>query len=274
MTSSQHKAAADIKAGLRALRRLTSTDGPDDDDRVAFARMLGLNLDPWQAAFVSSDSRRDLLNCSRQAGKSTAAAVLALHEALHSPDSVTVLVSPSQRQSSELFRKVVELRDRLPYRPQLLEDNRLSMHVQGGGRVLSLPGSEQTIRGISAVSLLIEDEAARVDDDLYRSVRPMLAVRNGRLVLMSTPFGKRGHFYQEWTDGGDAWTRVRVPASEVPRISAGFLEEEKAALGAWWYQQEYDCTFVEAEDAFFRDDEVLSALSSDVKPLFRIGATP
>lgn len=264
---------SDLRAQVKALRRRTSTDD-HAGDRVAFARALGLELDPWQAVFVNSDGRRDLLNCSRQAGKSTAAAVLALHEALHTPDSVTVLVSPSQRQSSELFRKVVELRDHLPYRPELLEDNRLSMHVRGGGRVLSLPGSEQTIRGISAVSLLIEDEAARVDDNLYRSVRPMLAVRNGRLVLMSTPFGKRGHFFQEWSDGGSGWSRVRVPATEVPRISAGFLEEERAALGDWWYRQEYLCDFVEAEDAFFRDDDLLTALSPTVRPLFPIGGAP
>lgn len=262
---------AELQAGVRALQHLTSTE-PTADDRVAFARVLGMDLDPWQAAFVTSGGRRDLLNCSRQAGKSTAAAILALHEALHVPDSVTVLVSPSQRQSSELFRKVVELRDRLPHEPELLEDNRLSMHVRGGGRVLSLPGSEQTIRGISAVSLLIEDEAARVDDNLYRSVRPMLAVRNGRLVLMSTPFGKRGHFYQEWSEGGPGWSRVRVPATDVPRISPGFLEEERNALGDWWYRQEYLCEFVEAEDAFFRDDDILGAITNEVQPLFAQGA--
>jgi hypothetical protein len=267
----QQRALSDLRAAVRALLRRTSTDD-HADDRILFARALGLELDTWQADFITSNGRRDLLNCSRQAGKSTAAAVLALHEALHVPDSVTVLVSPSQRQSSELFRKVVELRDQLPYRPELLEDNRLSMHVQGGGRVLSLPGSEQTIRGISAVSLLSEDEAARVDDNLYRSVRPMLAVKNGRLVLMSTPFGKRGHFYQEWSDGGPGWKRVEVPATQVPRISPGFLEEERAALGDWWYRQEYLCDFVEADDAFFRDDDLRSALSADVRPLFPIGA--
>jgi hypothetical protein len=256
---------------VQALRRQTSTDTLAAD-RVAFARSLGVNLDAWQAAFVTSTSKRDLLNCSRQAGKSTAAALLALHEALFVPDSVTVLVSPSQRQSSELFRKVVEFRNLLPAEPDLLEDNRLSMHVRGGGRVLSLPGSEATIRGISAVTLLVEDEAARVDDNLYRSVRPMLAVRNGRLVLMSTPFGKRGHFYQEWSDGGDGWTRVRVPATEVDRISPEFLEEERASLGDWWYRQEYLCDFVEAEDAFFRDLDVVDAITPEVRPLFPIGA--
>jgi len=264
---------ADLRAGIKALRQWTSTDDLAAD-RVLFAQALGIDLDPWQAAFITSTSKRDLLNCSRQAGKSTAAAVLALHEALHSPDSVTVLVSPSQRQSSELFRKVVEFRNLLPAAPDLLEDNRLSMHVRGGGRVLSLPGSEATIRGISAVTLLVEDEAARVDDDLYRTVRPMLAVRNGRLVLMSTPFGKRGHFHHEWSDGGDGWKRVRVPATEVPRISPGFLEEERAALGDWWYRQEYLCDFVEAEDAFFLEADVRNAITVDVQPLFAPGGAP
>ena len=258
---------ADLRAQVQTLTRLASTDG-HGMDRVAFARMLGVDLDPWQVDFVSSERKRDLLNCSRQAGKSTAAAILALHEALYQPESVTVLVSPSQRQSSELFRKVIDFRRRLPFEVPLLEDNRLSMHVQGGGRVLSLPGSEATIRGISAVTLLVEDEAARVDDDLYFSVRPMLAVRNGRLVLMSTPFGKRGHFHREWSEGGDAWHRVRVPATDVPRISPDFLEQERSALGDWWFRQEYACEFVEADDAFFRDDDVQSAITGSVKPLF------
>ncbi len=262
----------DLRAQVQTLTRLASTDD-HASDRVAFASLLGLELDPWQVDFIASDRRRDLLNCSRQAGKSTAAAVLALHQALFVPDSVTVLVSPSQRQSSELFRKVIDFRHLLPYPVDLVEDNRLSMQVRGGGRVLSLPGSEATIRGISAVTLLVEDEAARVDDDLYMSVRPMLAVRNGRLVLMSTPFGKRGHFYQAWTDGGDAWHRVRVPATDVERISPDFLEEERAAMGDWWYRQEYLCEFVQADDAFFRDGEAESAITSDVKPLFGRNAT-
>src|SRR5690625_3560745 len=141
---------ADLRTQVAAARRLRSTDDLATD-RVAFAGSLGLELDPWQADLLRSESKRDILNCSRQAGKSTAAALLALHEALYVPQSVTVLISPSQRQSSELFRKVIDLRQLLPHPPPLLEDNRLSMHVAGGGRVLSLPGSEATIRGISAV---------------------------------------------------------------------------------------------------------------------------
>lgn len=262
----------ELRAHVRSLARLSTTDD-FSNDRVEFARSLGLDLDPWQADLLASDSKRDILNCSRQAGKSTAAALLALHEALFAPGSVTVLISPTQRQSSELFRKVVELRAALPYSPPLLEDNRLSMHVAGGGRVLSLPGSEATIRGISAVTLLVEDEAARVDDQLYLSVRPMLAVRNGRYVLMSTPFGKRGHFWDVWNEG-TGWAKVRVPATEVPRITPEFLKEERRSMPGWWFDQEYLCQFKEDADSVVRYDDVMGALSDDISPLFPEGIAP
>ncbi len=240
-------------------------------DPVAFAlEVLGLDLDEWQQTVIASIGKRDLLNVTRQGGKSTAAAVLALHEALYRPGSLTILVSPSQRQSSELFRKVTELRELLPTQPELSEDNKLSMSVRGGGRVLSLPGSEATIRGFSGATLIVEDEASRVDDALYFSIRPMLAVKNGRLILMSTPFGKRGHFWNEW-DQGVNWQRIEVPATRIPRISAGFLEEERSSLGAWWFSQEYECQFRESTDSVFSHAGVMAALTDDAQPFFGEG---
>jgi hypothetical protein len=241
-------------------------------DPAAFAaEALGLELDDWQREVISSTGKRDLLNCSRQAGKSTTAAVLGLHEALYRPGSLTILVSPSQRQSSELFRKVIELREKLPSASVgLAEGNKLSMTVKGGGRVLSLPGSEATIRGFSGATLIVEDEASRVPDELYMAIRPMLAVRGGRLILMSTPFGKRGHFWREWSEGIN-WQRVEVPASRVPRISKEFLEEERRAMGDWWFSQEYGCEFRESTDSVFSHESIMRAVRSDVLPLWEEG---
>ena len=260
------KAASALREELEATRAL---DGPTGERPVIrdFARDLGLELDVWQEDVVGGDWKRALLNVTRQGGKSTVAALLGLYEALFTPNSLTLIVSPSDRQSGELFRKLVALREhvRVPY--TLLEDTKRSMTVAGGGRVASLPGSEATIRGFSAATLIIEDEASRVEDDLYLAVRPMLATTNGRLLLMSTPFGKRGHFWREWTDG-KGWTKVRVPATEIERIDDDFLEEERHALGSWWFEQEYLCEFKEADDAFFRADEIEAALTDDVEPLF------
>ena len=106
--------------------------------------------DPWQAAFLRASDRQIILNCHRQAGKSTVAAILALHRAWFYPGSLVLLVSPSLRQSGELFKKVVDfldiVRSTMPERPQRLpEDNKLSFELPNRSRVVSLPGSEGTI---------------------------------------------------------------------------------------------------------------------------------
>src|SRR5262245_39663570 len=110
-------------------------------------------------------------------------------------------------------------------------------------RIVCVPCKEETIRGYSHIDLLVLDEAARVPDDLYRAVRPMLAVSQGRLIALSTPYGARGFFHHAWAHGGDDWQRVEVPAERVPRIPAEFLAEERRAMGESWFRQEYCCSF-------------------------------
>jgi hypothetical protein len=238
-------------------------------DRVAFAEeALGFEPDGWQVKVLRWSGKRLLMNCCRQSGKSTTAAVLALHEAIYQPGSLVLLVSPSLRQSSELFRKVTELLSRLEVRPKLTEDNKLSLAFESGSRVVSLPSSEGTIRGFSGASLIVEDEASRVPDELYRAIRPMLATSGGRLVLMSTPWGRRGHLHEEWENGGPIWERVHVTAYECPRIPAAFLEEERRSIGDLFFQSEYLCEFTESGGQLFAYDDVVAALDEKVRPLF------
>lgn len=251
----------------RVARRSVMPDLRLAHNPVVFAReKLGFAPDPWQESVLQWQGDRLLLNCCRQSGKSTTAAILALHQALHFAGSLILLVSPSLRQSSELFRKVTDLLALLPIRPKLVEDNRLSLRLQNGSRIVSLPSKEATIRGFSGASLIIEDEAARVTDDLYLAIRPMLAVSNGRFILMSTPFGKRGHFFEAW-ESGASWERICIRAIECPRISPAFLAEEKATMPANWYASEYDCKFVDAVDAVFSYEHVMNAVSDEVEPL-------
>lgn len=236
-------------------------------DPISFANKLGFNPDSWQKKVLSSSSKRLILNCSRQSGKSTIASILALHRAIFYPDNLILLVSPSLRQSSELFRKVWEQTNRFNSKPTLLEDNKLSCTFDNNSRIVSLPSSERTIRGFSGAALIIEDEASRVDDEQYKAIRPMLAVSNGRLILMSTPFGKRGHFYREWSEGV-GWVRIQINANDCPRINKDFLEEERRSLGDWWFRQEYMCEFVESIDQIFSDHFIRNSISEKIIPLF------
>jgi hypothetical protein len=211
-----------------------------------------------------------LLLCSRQTGKSTTAAALALREALVFPPALVLLLSPTLRQSGELFRDKVlrlwralgsPLRDRPP--------TQLELQLANGSRIVSLPENEEGIRCFSRVALLVIDEASRVSDALYRAARPMLAVGKGRLVCLSTPFGKRGFFFDEW-EGPRNWERVKITAAECPRITAEFLAEEEQALGPRWYRQEYFCSFEDAIDQLFAHADVAAALADDIAPLFGV----
>jgi len=238
-------------------------------DPVRFAHeALGFHPDSSQAQVLRSTKPRLLLNCTRQWGKSTTAAALALHRALYYANSLILLASPSQRQSSELFRKVAAFLNQLAIKPIKVEDNQFSLQLANGSRIVALPSKEATVRGFSGVTLIIEDEASRVDDLLYRSMRPMLAVSGGRLILMSTPYGQTGHFFEEWTNGGNSWERLECKATDCPRIPQQFLEEERASLGEWWFRQEYLCEFVQTRENVFSHDLVMGAISADVKPLF------
>jgi hypothetical protein len=223
-------------------------------DPVVLAEQAGVRPDPWQCHALRSSAPRVLLLCSRQAGKSTITSILAVHTALYEPGSLVLLLSPTLRQSGELFKKCAGVYQALgrPVPPD--SESALQLELENGSRIVSLPGKEGTIRGFSGVRLLAIDEAAWVPNDLYLAVRPMLAVSQGRLVALSTPHGTRGWFYEAWRSQ-EPWERYEVPATQCPRISAAFLDEERRNMGEWWFEQEYMCRFLDAQtQAFSRDD--------------------
>ncbi len=192
-------------------------------------------------------------------------ALIALHRALYHPGSLVLCLAPAERQSKELFSKITNFYRRLHDEPPPDSDRKLGAVFANGSRIEALPGSERTVRSFSGVDLLILDEAARIQDALYYAVKPMLAVSGGRLLMLSTPYGKRGVFHKEWTEGGIGWERYEVPASECPRIPAAFLENERRSMPPWWFEQEYGCKFMETEDQLFSHEMITSARADDLR---------
>jgi hypothetical protein len=225
-----------------------------DPSRILLAQ--GLSPDPWQRAFLVACDKLVLLNCSRQSGKSTTTAALALHTALFAPGSLILLLSPTQRQSHELFRKVLAAYNAVGRPIPTVQDAQTmsKLELANGSRIIGLPGKEGTIRGYSKAALLILDEAARIPDELYRSVRPMLAVSGGRLIALSTPFGQRGWFWEEWERSG-SFKKVRITWRDCPRITEEFIAQERASLGDQWVGQEFECQFGSLEGLVYPDFE-------------------
>lgn len=240
-------------------------------DPAALAVKIGIEPDPWQLDVLRSRDPRICLCCSRQAGKSTVSAVAALHTAVFDPGSLVLVFAPSQRQAVELFRTIVRFYRGLG-RPVAAEsENALSLSLENGSRIVALPGDERTVRGYSNAKLIIIDEAARVSDEFFDSIRPMLAVSHGRLIALSTPFGQRGWFHKAATsDRG--WKVVRVTADQCPRISEDFLAEEREAMGEWIFRQEYGCEFVAASGSYFDPADIAALGCPSVLPLFGAAA--
>jgi hypothetical protein len=245
-------------------------------DPIGVAREAGIELDPWQVDCLLDDSPQILMNASRQSGKSTVGAIDAVSTALSYSSALVLLLSPSLRQSTELFRKCLDVYRALDAKVPAAAESALRLELRNGSRIIALPGTEGTVRGYSGAKLIIFDEASRIEDPLYRSVRPMLAVSRGRLRAMSTPFGKRGWWYEEWEYGGAAdaggWSRYKVPATMCPRISPEFLASESRSMPPWFFDQEYMTEFRDTDEQFFDSDSVYGALTDEVAPLFPTSA--
>lgn len=243
-------------------------------DPVRFVVSCGRRPDPWQCAFLRSPSKRRMLNCSRQIGKSTVVADGAAHKAIYYPGSLILLLSPGERQSGELMRKVYSTIERSVDAPKLLRQGILEAEFSNGSRIIALPGKEGTIRGFSAVDILVVDEASWVPNTLYMAIQPMLAVSGGELWTLSSPYGTRGWWYDEYNrimedrkyGKRPEWDYYEVPATMCPRISATFLAAEKRRMGEWWYMQEYFCKFMDAQNAPFGAAEIDAAFDEGVIP--------
>ena len=246
---------------------LMATDMARCLDPVMLARAVGIVPDAWQAKLLRDRPRRCLMLCSRQSGKTEVAVNLTHWTALYEPGSLSLIVSPSQRQSGEVFRRLMLNHSKLPDMPELRAESALRAEFANGSRVIALPGSERTTRGYSRARLIILDEAARVDDELLAALRPTLATCDGSLIMLTTPAGKRGEFYRAWTEG-QGWTKVMVPASQCPRLTKEFLAEELRELGPQIYKQEYELEFVDDAEAMFSMEIIDRAFSKEIRAIW------
>lgn len=229
---------------------------------------LGLTPDVWQAAAMQSDSPRQVLLCSRQTGKSFTCTCIALHRAIYYPGSLVLYIAPSQRQSGELMNVTKGLTSLLAEPPELLQDASTAIKFKNGSRIISLPATEGKIRGYSAASLVVFDEASRIDDDLFFSCLPMVAVSKGRIIVASTPWGRRGFFHTIWSSDDADWTRTRITWRDCPRLPPEEIEKQKAIMPDLLFRQEYEVEFVAPEGTLFDPSDVEASYDTSIPMLF------
>jgi hypothetical protein len=237
-------------------------------DPVAWLASADWIPDPWQVEALESTSRKLLLNCSRQSGKSSTVAAAGLHTALFTPSALVLIVSPAERQSVETIRKVKDLMGRLPDRPEILAESQTQIEFVNRSRIVALPGTQSTIRGYSGVNLLILDEARWIEDGIIAAVTPMTSTVSGRIIGLSTPGLKAGWFWNQWTHGRN-WHRIRATVHDCPRIDPEFVEDERHTMTPAQFGAEYECQFMDSDEAAWLSTALIDALiDPSVRPLW------
>jgi len=241
------------------------------------AVLAQLDMPPfdWQREALDPRYKRILVLAARQSGKSSISAGRGHHTGRFMDNSLSLIVSPSEQQSKETMKKVDELIMKDP-NADLIGNASFEKKYSNGARVLALPGTERSVRGYSGPKLIIMDEASRIEDGTYKAVRPMLTGNPDSVLLaVTTPYGKMGWFYEEWTKS-KRWYKIMVkPAFKLngnrtevipdipeeefkakmahqgisahysPRHTQEFLQEELETMDWWWWNQEYGCEFLD-----------------------------
>lgn len=209
-------------------------------DPVLWVReQLQVTPQPWQETFLRAPRGASLIALTaRQVGKTTTAAWAMAHLALFNPGSLSVIACPAQRQSAEAVRRVKE--SLVKANTKLTSDNVYGLELDNGSRVLALPGSDDSIRGLTVDGWIIADEAARLTENLISALRPMRARKpQARLAMLSTAWSRTDQFWQTWSRQDGAWIRLQATADMVSIFDPQFLDEERQALGEVAFKREY-----------------------------------
>jgi len=242
-------------------------------DPSRYLESLGFTPYEWQKEVLRPGCNRLILNCARQSGKSTVVAAKVVHRAKYFPGSLIMLFAPTENQAVELMEKISVF---IGFDEEiiLVRDSSATKKFLNGSRIRAFSASPKSARGFSDPDIIIFDEAAYVEDALYFTVRPMMTGGKTDLILLSTPFGKEGFFYQTWTRDSDIWKKVLVRPKDImhrvmphrypefddhefiqsqaamginafisPRHKDEFLLEEYEVMQEHWYMQEYGCEF-------------------------------
>ena len=274
-------------------------------DRAKYLKSIGFEPYEWQVAVCHDSSTKIIVNGARQSGKSTISSGLPCHMAKYKSKSLVIIEAPTEVQAGLNMEKIFDFMAHDRKYPKIERKSDSQILLANGSRIRVVCATDRSSRGYSAPDMIVLDEASRIEDVVYRSgVRPMLTNNAScELILISTPFGKDGFFYNAWNSDSEYWSKYEVRSPWTPDPvqqskltkhepdEAFFTSRKKDKIKFYYsprhndfdeqqenlhemgyqqYMQEYCCEFVETEHAAFsyQDiDTMFSAPFEEEEPL-------
>jgi len=234
--------------------------------------LQNIHWDPWQKEFLKVKGNK-ILCTGRQVGKSTICAKDAGDYALTHNNKTILMIAPTERQAYELFDKTINYilskRNKSIIKSPLNTNlTKTKCVLKSGTRILCLPSgtSGSGIRGYT-IHRLYADEASRIPDEVWTAVTPMLLTTAGSIIMLSTPWGKQGYFWETW-EKDESFHKFHIISEKVikereiclswseaqQKAALDFLEQEKRRKTKLQYGQEYLGLFVDDLMRLFTDE--------------------
>lgn len=243
------------------------TFSPATDPGAFAAEVLGQPLWDYQLKFARSAARYRVVCAGRQVGKSTTLATLSLFEAFTRPNILVLVVSAGDEAAKRLLADCVALAANSPVTASsITSDGKSLLTLSNGSTIRSVPASIRQIRGWP-VDLLILDEAAFIDNEIWEAAEPAILARPGsRVIMTSSPWGSMEHFFRRaWnrgTDKPDDWYEAWQWSSyDSPLADAALLDEMRNNRTAEWFRREILGEFTDETGAFFSEKELMDAVA-------------
>jgi len=226
---------------------------------------LGFQPDAFQTQILTESNSRIMILGPRQSGKSTAVAVRVLFEAMAHDYALILLASASSRQSGQIMEKARKMAQTLDCRLLPPPSKCDGFTLENGSQIVSLPDSQETIRGFSAPRLIVVDEAAFASPEVFKALEPMMSVSGGTIILLSTPNGQTGYFYEQWHAEPSHWARIQGTLEACPRMKPEAIEAIRKSMSKEDFQQEFECKFIAPGGQFISRETFRKCLRDDLE---------
>ena len=223
-----------------------------------------LQLDKWQQDILDCKNKYILLCKGRQIGGTTIMARKCADRMLTQKGCHIIVVSLTEDQAQLVVIMVLTYLEKnfkgyiaKPYSKNITKNK---IVLKNGSQILSRPVGQtgDAVRGFTGNVLYI-NEASRMPESVFTAAKPILLTTGGDIWMDSTPFGKKGYFYESWLNKHDRFKVFYMSSEEVIQerpISDSWtkkqreegiqmLKEEKADMGVLAYSQEYLGLFME-----------------------------
>jgi phage FluMu gp28-like protein len=213
-----------------------------------------LNFKPfnYQQQMLNDKSKRIIACMGRQTGKTTTIATKAIHYAYTHPNTTTLIISPSLRQSMIMFDKIQTYTTNPILKKSITRKTRTIIQLTNKSQIIALPCSEHLLRGYTA-NLIICDEAAFMPENtITEIIFPMLTTTKGTAIFLSTPWGKDHFFHKAFANPN--YTTYTIKTQQNPLVTTDFLKEMQQNMTQEAYKREYEAQFTETTNTYFPQD--------------------